>query len=129
MRFIVDPDRQQAVWCHPLDIQVCGPSGWTDCTEMGDLEFLYFMAHDRIPGDALARALLEWYRVNHCDDNPRSAWHTLHRNGPLALTACSTPQDFDTVANAMSVAAALCPPHWAGRDMIFTTENTYYERN
>lgn len=55
----------------------------------------------------LARALLDWYRAHICDDNPRSAWHTLHRNGPLALTACTTPEDFAIVADAMLVAGAL----------------------
>lgn len=58
----------------------------------------------------LARALLDWYRINVCDDNPRSAWHTLNRNGPLALTACSTPDDAAIVANAMDVARALVSP-------------------
>lgn len=55
----------------------------------------------------LAHALLNWYRANHCDDNPRSAWHTLHHNGPLALTACTTNEDYATVAGAMEIAAIL----------------------
>lgn len=54
-----------------------------------------------------ARALLDWYRINVCDDNPISAWHTIHRSGPAALSACTTPQDFAIVADAMVVAAEL----------------------
>ena len=54
-----------------------------------------------------ARALLDWYRENICDDNPVSAWHTLNRSGPMALTACVTPEDFAIVADAMVVAAEL----------------------
>jgi len=55
----------------------------------------------------LAHALLDWYRANVCDDNARSAWHTIHRNGPLALTACETDSDYAIVADAMVVAAEL----------------------
>lgn len=55
----------------------------------------------------LARALLNWYRTNVCDDNARSAWHTIHRNGPLALTACETNDDYAVVAGAMEIASIL----------------------
>jgi hypothetical protein len=77
---------------------------------------------------ATARALLDWYRTNLCDDNPVSAWHTLNRSGPAALTACVTPQDFAIVADAMVVAAELVkelniPPgrevdHFINRRMV-----------
>lgn len=59
--------------------------------------------------------MLDWYRLNVCDDNPRSAWHTIHRNGALALSACSTAEDYEIVTNAMQVAAILVQtlPTWA----------------
>lgn len=65
------------------------------------------------------QALLDWYRKHLCDDNPRSAWHTLHRNGPIALTACRTTQDFELMASVMDIAAILCPPEWVNRDVSF----------
>lgn len=54
-----------------------------------------------------ARALLDWYRRNVCDTDPRSAHITLNRAGRLALTACRTPADYETVATAMAVAVEL----------------------
>lgn len=56
---------------------------------------------------ATARALLDWYRTNVCDIEPRSAHITLNRAAAQALTACSTPADYDTVATALAVAAEL----------------------
>lgn len=55
----------------------------------------------------LAHALLDWYRTNVCDDNARSAWHTINVNGPLALSACVTDDDFAIVAGAMEIASIL----------------------
>jgi len=87
----------------------------------------------------LARALLDWYRANVCDDNARSAWHTLNVNGPLALTACVTDDDYACVAGAMEIASILVQqlghippgdvqfngPHmtvWNGGRVIYTKE-------
>jgi hypothetical protein len=69
----------------------------------------------------LARALLDWYRANVCDDNPRSAWHTLNRNGPLAFTACVTDDDYAVVAGAMGIAAILAQQlgHIPSGDVVF----------
>lgn len=39
MRFFVSPDRLTAVWRHHLE----APAGWTDCTDMDDVQFLEFM--------------------------------------------------------------------------------------
>jgi hypothetical protein len=54
-----------------------------------------------------ARALLDWYRTNVCDTEPRSAHITLNRAAAQALTACATPADYDTVATALAVAVEL----------------------
>lgn len=43
MRFLVSPDGQQAVCRHQLDIPLCGPHGWHDCTDMTDAEFDAFV--------------------------------------------------------------------------------------
>lgn len=63
----------------------------------------------------LARALLDWYRANVCDTDVRMAWHTVYRNGALALSACSTDEDFRIVAQAMQIAGVMIQslPEWA----------------
>ena len=41
-RFMVSPDGQQADWIHPAEIDTRAP-GWTDCTDMDDMEFELLM--------------------------------------------------------------------------------------
>lgn len=37
-RFMVSPDGRDADWIHPAEVATRAP-GWTDCTDMGDVEF------------------------------------------------------------------------------------------
>lgn len=47
-RFMVSPDGQKADWIHPAEIATRSP-GWTDCTDMCDVEFDLFMEERRGP--------------------------------------------------------------------------------
>ncbi|MFC3457211.1 hypothetical protein [Massilia haematophila] len=45
-RFMVSPSGQKADWAHPAEIATRCPD-WTDCTDMGDVEFDLFMEERR----------------------------------------------------------------------------------
>jgi hypothetical protein len=45
-RFMVSPTGREAAWIHPAEVAVRVPD-WTDCTDMGDVEFDLFMAERR----------------------------------------------------------------------------------
>lgn len=41
-RFMVSPDRVDARWCHPLEIERFYPD-WIDCTDTPEKEFIEFL--------------------------------------------------------------------------------------
>lgn len=43
MRFLVSPDRSEAVWVHQLEIPTHRSRDWIDCTDMNDDQFMQFM--------------------------------------------------------------------------------------
>lgn len=45
-RFMVSPDGRNANWFHPAEIAARCPD-WTDCTDMGDMEFDLLMEERR----------------------------------------------------------------------------------
>jgi hypothetical protein len=47
-RFMVSPDGQHADWVHPAEVDARAP-GWTDCTDMCDVEFDLLMEERRRP--------------------------------------------------------------------------------